>query len=258
MNVQIAQRLAELRRSKGYSQEALANELGLSRQAVSKWERAESSPDTENLIALARLYGVSLDDLLRLDDDVREDAAFEKADREREQEGRREQQAAENRAAAAARTAAEEARAADREATAQVAAAAAQASDAAARAAQAAAQASERAVAAPVPGRRRRGPWSSFPYGWLTVLLFFVFGYWGRWSTAWLIFLTIPIYRWIAGILDEEHARRQALRDAAPDAGQGQSDVGAGPSVRDGACEHSFDAQAGVDVKQGEGGERHE
>lgn len=53
MNVKIAQRLAGLRRQKGYSQESLANALGLSRQAVSKWERAESSPDTDNLIALA-------------------------------------------------------------------------------------------------------------------------------------------------------------------------------------------------------------
>ncbi|WP_066828726.1 helix-turn-helix transcriptional regulator [Collinsella ihumii] len=81
MNVQIAQRLAELRRAKGYSQEALANELGLSRQAVSKWERAESSPDTENLIALARLYGVSLDDLLNVDKDIEDDVAFENAER---------------------------------------------------------------------------------------------------------------------------------------------------------------------------------
>ena len=36
----------------------------MSRQAISKWERAESSPDTDNLIALARLYGISLDGLL--------------------------------------------------------------------------------------------------------------------------------------------------------------------------------------------------
>ena len=64
MNVETAQRLADLRRSKGFSQEGLARKLGLSRQAVSKWERAESSPDTENLISLAKLYGVSLDELL--------------------------------------------------------------------------------------------------------------------------------------------------------------------------------------------------
>ena len=54
MNVETAQRLADLRRSKGFSQEGLARKLGLSRQAVSKWERAESSPDTENLISLAK------------------------------------------------------------------------------------------------------------------------------------------------------------------------------------------------------------
>ena len=64
MNVDIASRLAALRKKYGYSQESLAEQLGISRQAVSKWERAEASPDTDNLITLARLYGISLDDLL--------------------------------------------------------------------------------------------------------------------------------------------------------------------------------------------------
>ena len=82
MNVEIAQRLAAMRREQGYSQEELAERLGLSRQAVSKWERAESSPDTGNLIALAKLYGVSLDDLLRIDDDVADDVAFEEKDKD--------------------------------------------------------------------------------------------------------------------------------------------------------------------------------
>ena len=59
-----AAKLAELRKQNGYSQEALAEKLGLSRQAISKWERAESSPDTDNLIALASLYGMTLDGLL--------------------------------------------------------------------------------------------------------------------------------------------------------------------------------------------------
>ncbi len=66
MDQAIANRLLELRREHGYSQEELAVRLGVSRQAVSKWERAESSPDTDNLVALARLYGISLDDLLLL------------------------------------------------------------------------------------------------------------------------------------------------------------------------------------------------
>lgn len=65
MNIEIANRLVQLRKEKSLSQEALAQELGISRQAVSKWERAEASPDTDNLILLANLYGMSLDDLLR-------------------------------------------------------------------------------------------------------------------------------------------------------------------------------------------------
>lgn len=65
MTDEFAQRLAALRREKGYSQEALGSELGLSRQAISKWERAESQPDTANLIALADLYGLTLDELVR-------------------------------------------------------------------------------------------------------------------------------------------------------------------------------------------------
>ena len=67
MNIDMAKRLADRRKRAGFSQESLALELGVSRQAVSKWERSESSPDTDNLIALAQLYGVSLDDLLYKD-----------------------------------------------------------------------------------------------------------------------------------------------------------------------------------------------
>jgi len=70
MNIEIANRLVELRKKNNLSQEALAEKLGISRQAVSKWERAEASPDTDNLILLARLYGVSLDELLRTEEEV--------------------------------------------------------------------------------------------------------------------------------------------------------------------------------------------
>ncbi len=72
MNIEIANRLVELRKKNGLSQEELADKLGLSRQAVSKWERAESSPDTDNLICLAKLYNMSLDDLLNTDESVDE------------------------------------------------------------------------------------------------------------------------------------------------------------------------------------------
>ena len=64
MDLQTANRLYEYRKANGYSQEELAEKIGVSRQAISKWERSESSPDTDNLIALARLYGVSIDELI--------------------------------------------------------------------------------------------------------------------------------------------------------------------------------------------------
>lgn len=70
MNIEIANRLVELRKANNLSQEALAEKLGISRQAVSKWERAEASPDTDNLILLARLYQISLDELLQTDEEI--------------------------------------------------------------------------------------------------------------------------------------------------------------------------------------------
>ena len=47
------------------TQEFVAESLGVSRQAVSKWENGSSDPSTSNLLALARLYGVSAEELLR-------------------------------------------------------------------------------------------------------------------------------------------------------------------------------------------------
>lgn len=47
------------------TQEFVAESLGVSRQAVSKWEKGLSSPSTANLLALAKLYGVSVEELLR-------------------------------------------------------------------------------------------------------------------------------------------------------------------------------------------------
>jgi len=64
MDVKIGERLMELRKNKGLSQQELAAYLGVSRQAVSKWERAEGYPDLDNLKALATLYGLTLDQTL--------------------------------------------------------------------------------------------------------------------------------------------------------------------------------------------------
>lgn len=57
--------LYELRRRHGLSQEEFAEKLYVSRQAVSKWERGEAYPDTENLIAISDMFGVTIDDLLK-------------------------------------------------------------------------------------------------------------------------------------------------------------------------------------------------
>ena len=66
MNIELANRLIQLRKDHHFSQEELAEKLGISRQAISKWERAESSPDTDNLILLSQLYQISIDELLLL------------------------------------------------------------------------------------------------------------------------------------------------------------------------------------------------
>lgn len=90
MDLAMAQRLVDRRKAAGLSQEALAAQLGVSRQAVSKWERSESSPDTDNLIALAALYGVSLDELLygeaASNADSSEDGSTETVDEAKEAE----------------------------------------------------------------------------------------------------------------------------------------------------------------------------
>lgn len=90
MDLAMAQRLVDRRKAAGLSQEALAAQLGVSRQAVCKWERSESSPDTDNLIALAALYGVSLDELLygeaASDADSSEDGSTETVDEAKEAE----------------------------------------------------------------------------------------------------------------------------------------------------------------------------
>ena len=60
-----ADKLIDLRKKNGWSQEELAEKLGVSRQAVSKWEGAQSIPDLSRVIAMADLFGVSTDYLLK-------------------------------------------------------------------------------------------------------------------------------------------------------------------------------------------------
>ncbi|GEM_PF-2356567 len=60
----ISKQLIELRKKKGISQEELANEIGVSRQAISKWETDHGFPDTEKLTKLVVFYNTSADYIL--------------------------------------------------------------------------------------------------------------------------------------------------------------------------------------------------
>ncbi len=151
MNIETANRLVQLRKQHGFSQEALAERLGVSRQAVSKWERAESSPDTDNLILLAQIYGLSLDELLRPaevppfwpEGEAAPDPAL-LYPQEPQQEP-------------------------------------------------------------PPPAKKRSLKLSAFPYPVFVALAYLVLGFvFGKWHPGWLIFLTIPLYYWLAEIIDKK------------------------------------------------------
>lgn len=61
----LGQALKERRTGCQMTQEFVAEHLGVSRQAVSKWENGTSDPSTSNLLALAKLYGISAEELLK-------------------------------------------------------------------------------------------------------------------------------------------------------------------------------------------------
>jgi len=65
VNMEFNNKLYELRKQKGFSQEELASRLNVSRQTVSKWEVGESAPDMEKLIAISDLFEISLDELVK-------------------------------------------------------------------------------------------------------------------------------------------------------------------------------------------------
>ena len=61
----LGEKITDLRKKRGLSQEDLAITLGVSRQAVSKWELGDATPDTDKIIALADYFDVTTDWLLR-------------------------------------------------------------------------------------------------------------------------------------------------------------------------------------------------
>ena len=67
--IQLGERIKELRRRDGRTQEALASALGVTAQAVSRWEKGICCPDMELIPSLANYFGVSIDELFGYDNE---------------------------------------------------------------------------------------------------------------------------------------------------------------------------------------------
>lgn len=71
-----AEKLKSLRRQLGMSQEKLAEKLGVSRQAITKWETDGGIPDIENIMAISGLFNISIDELLSNEKGVKNQTDF--------------------------------------------------------------------------------------------------------------------------------------------------------------------------------------
>lgn len=81
MKNQLSMNLTALRKMNQYTQEEVASRIGVSRQAVAKWESGESAPDIINCNALAEMYNVSLDDLVNYNEKERDGLAIPPKDK---------------------------------------------------------------------------------------------------------------------------------------------------------------------------------
>ncbi|PGO32744.1 transcriptional regulator [Bacillus cereus] len=82
----LGQQLKRLRESKGFSQEDVAKKIGITRQAVYKWEHDKSCPDIDNLILLSEMYNVTLDELIKRNQSFKEKIHIDEEDEEFEKE----------------------------------------------------------------------------------------------------------------------------------------------------------------------------
>lgn len=222
MSYDFADRLIEMRRTRGLSQEELAKRLGLSRQAVSKWERAESAPDIGNLVALADIYDVSLDELVR---------GMEQTESEVEAT---EVQVDESQVGASDEVSVEE------EVVEEVAPKVRVEEEIPPPNADDVVSTSNEAQTMPPPPEgsvpihppvtvqaeptKVRNPLYTFPYALLVALIYLVLGFvFGLWHPGWVIFLTIPFYYWIASVIthDPEFEAKHRQYYKPPDSNHG-------------------------------------
>ena len=87
--MRLSEKIMDLRKKSGWSQEELAERLGISRQSVSKWETGESVPDIDKIIRMSELWNVSTDYLLK-DDPENGEQAKEHVESSREDDDRTE------------------------------------------------------------------------------------------------------------------------------------------------------------------------
>lgn len=85
MEKTIGKKLYELRKQSGYTQDYVAEKLGVSPQAVSKWENDIACPDIMTLPHIAELYGITVDELFK-NEDVKSNVKFEKEEKVNENE----------------------------------------------------------------------------------------------------------------------------------------------------------------------------
>ncbi len=85
MEKTIGKKLYELRKQSGFTQDYVAEKLGVSAQAVSKWENDIACPDIMTLPNIATLYGISIDELFK-NEDVKSNVKFEKTEKTNENE----------------------------------------------------------------------------------------------------------------------------------------------------------------------------
>lgn len=214
MTVETANRLYELRKKFGFSQEELAEKIGVSRQAISKWERSEASPDTDNLIMLSKIYGITIDELINGPSDQSEESPKKneaKEDNSEDSNGEKKNTHIHFDNGIHIDDGKEHVHidfsgihVEDEESTVRIDKDGIFVSD-------------DGEVKIDTATEKEQHPilhaFKQFPYPILTLFLYLAFGFWnicGGWAAGWVVFLTVPIYYSILSAIQKKNPRKFA------------------------------------------------